>query len=107
MIDKIKKLWRENEDFIIVSLIILNIIIFAINFLITYLNYPNKNSLFNILLGTGMISIGKTLLIDIFIFLAFLILIYLPYLFYNFVMTRKEKQVNNAKKCNTKEDNNK
>lgn len=69
----------SNTDNVSIFLVFVNFILFLNQFVLSYLNYPAENSMFNILLGSVIQGAAQTFLIDLACFIFFLFVIYLPY----------------------------
>lgn len=69
----------SNTDNVSIFLVFVNFILFLNQFVLSYLNYPAENSMFNILLGSFVQGAAQTFLVDLACFIFFLFVIYLPY----------------------------
>lgn len=69
----------NNPNNAAIFLVFVNVILFLNQFVLSYLNYPADNTMFNILLGSVIQGAAQTFLIDLACFIFFLFVIYLPY----------------------------
>lgn len=83
---------KQNQELIVSFLVFLNFILLIILLFKTYYDYPAMNSLTNKLIGIVYVSLGQLILIDISLFLFFLIVIYAPYCAVKFISHLSNKQ---------------